>query len=423
MEILRREGQGIEARLEEIAGALQSLEEALRSAQEAFYRCQSEREREEMRLGQARLEQQQSAGEALQIEKELTEIGGWLADAEREAAALREELATYNERLSQEKSLVNSREEDVARLKSQTHQAQAEVEQEKDRLLTALNEQTRVRNRLLGLVQFREDRRLRLSRQAEEKNQLEERLAHLGRLSGEAGRAVHEKQGDREALQTDLAASRDWQQEQEEELRRISSELLDLEKGRHEDQVQVKNLQDIQNSLQSFQNGVRVLFQEDFFGRISQRGEGARLLAQGLETEPGFETAVELALGEALQAVLVDDPREAFEGLRLLKSSGSGKAAFIPVKIPPGEEGPAPAAAVNGYKPLLEKVTGQPELQGWLERLLGSYLLVPSVEEGLTLCQSQKGQCSAVTPEGDLINPRGIISGGSAGDGEGGILI
>lgn len=423
LEILRREGQGIEARLEEIAGALQTLEEELRTAQEAFYRRQSEREREEMRLGQARLEQQQSAGEALQIEKELTEIGDWLADAEREAAALRQELATYNERLSQEKSLVTSREEDVARLKSQTHQGQGEVEKNKDRLLTALNEQTRVRNRLLGLVQFREDRRLRLSRQAEERKQLEERLAHLGRLSGEAGRAVHEKQGDRDTLQTELAASRAWKQEQEGELRRISSELLDLEKSRHEDQVQVKNLRDIQNSLQSFQNGVRVLFQEDFFGRISHRGEGARLLAQGLETEPGFETAVESALGEALQAVLVDDPREAFEGLRLLKSSGSGKAAFLPVKMPAGEEAPAPAAAVNGYKPLLEKVTGQPELQGWLERLLGSYLLVPSVEEGLALCESQRGQCSAVTLEGDLINPRGIISGGSAGDAEGGILI
>ena len=424
VEALRAEGQGIETRLGEIGESLQSLEEELRTAQEAFYRRQSAREREEVLLQQARQEQQQSAGEALQVEKELGEIGNWLAAAEKEAAALREELDTYNERLNQEQIEVTSREEAVARLKSQTHQAQAEVEVRKDRLLNALNEQTRIRNRLISLVQLREDRQIRLARQAEEKNQLAERLAHLGQLSEEIRQAVSVRQEEREALQTALSASRAWQHEQEERLRQISGELLDLDKGRHEDQVQVKNLRDIQNSFQSFQNGVRVLVQEDFFERVSRRGAGARLLAQGLETEPGFETAVEAALGEALQAVLVDDPREAFEGVRLLKSSGSGKAAFIPVgDLPLQGDAFGPAQAVNGYGPLLDKVTVQPELQRWLERLLGSYLLVPSVEEGLALCRSQKGRCSAVTPEGDLIGAQGIISGGSAGDGEGGILI
>ncbi|MBI5584078.1 MAG: chromosome segregation protein SMC [Deltaproteobacteria bacterium] len=424
VETLRSESLGIEDRLGGIAGSLQALEEELRAVQEAFYRQQAARERGEMLQEQARQEQQQSAGEARQIEKELTEIGTWLETAEGEATVLREELETYNERLNRERAQVTSQEEAVARLKSETHQAQAEVEKKKDRLLTTLNDQTRVRNRLLGLVQLRENRRLRTTRQVEEKNQLNERLAHLGTLSGEIGQEISEKQRIREELKNDLAAARFLKQEQEELFRQTAGELLDLEKGRHEDQVQIKNLRDIQNSFQSFQNGVRVLFQENFFERLHRCGETAQLLAQGIETEPGFETAVEAALGEALQAVLVADSREALEGIRLLKTSGRGKAAFIALNTSlQGDPGHLPVAAVNGFKPLLSKVTAQPELKGWLERLLGSYLLVPSVEEGWALCQSQGGGLSAVTPEGDLINRQGIISGGSAGDGEGGILI
>ena len=419
---LRAESLEVEQGLNTLGVRLEEIENELRNNQEHYYQQKSARDRQELLQNQTRQEQVQLEGETRDLEKELTEIGVWLEAAEQEASGLRRELETYTERLAQEEQRVVSQQDAVAALKKETQQVQEEVEINKDRLLTQLNEQTRVRNQLLGLVQLREDRRQRLTRQAEEKSQLTERIRHLKSLSVEAGQTLAGQQQLREELHTALETRQLWKKEQETLRQGMTAELLSLEKSLHEDRVQRTNLQDLQNSYQVYQNGVRALFQGDFFARFTRRPEALRLLAQGIETEPGYETAVESALGEALQAVIVDEPQEARQGIELLKSSGAGRATFISIQPPFTDAGPEPTAAINGYRPLLEKVTAREELQGWLKKLLGAYLLVPTIEEGLEMCRGLQGK-AAVTPEGDIITGPGIISGGSRANEESGILV
>ena len=57
-----------------------------------------------------------------------------------------------------------------------------------------------------------------------------------------------------------------------------------------------------------------------------------------------------------------------------------------------------------------------------MHHLLGEFLLVPDLEKGLKLWADRGGKNALVTPEGDVISRLGVISGGSSGKTESGIL-
>ena len=192
-----------------------------------------------------------------------------------------------------------------------------------------------------------------------------------------------------------------------------------------QDQGQIKNLQQIRDNYQSYQNGVRSLLQRDRLAGAEEGKERVRLLAEGLETEPGYEAAVEAALGESLQAVIVQDQGEALEGIRQLRVSQAGKATFLLLNQSQ-PAGPLEDASAhwpgNGFQPLLSKVVVKSELHSWVHHLLGEFLLVPDLEKGLKLWEDRGGKNALVTPEGDVISRLGVISGGSSGKTESGIL-
>ncbi len=204
----------------------------------------------------------------------------------------------------------------------------------------------------------------------------------------------------------------------------MEGELKEQERLLLQDQGQIKNLQQIRDNYQSYQNGVRSLLHKD--RPAGEEGkERIRLLAEGIETEPGFEAAVEAALGESLQAVIVQDHGEALEGIRQLRGSQAGKATFLLLnQSQPAspEEGASAHGSGNGFQPLISKVVVKSELQSWVEHLLGEFLLVPDLEKGWKIWEDRGGKNALVTPEGDVISRLGVISGGSSGKMESGIL-
>ena len=130
-------------------------------------------------------------------------------------------------------------------------------------------------------------------------------------------------------LEADLEEKRVGQGEQVRIRQAIEGELKELDRRLLQDQGQIKNLQQIRDNYQSYQNGVRSLLQRDRPTEAEEGKERVRLLAEGIETEPGYEAAVEAALGESLQAVIVHDHGEALEGIRQLRGSQAGKATFL----------------------------------------------------------------------------------------------
>jgi chromosome segregation protein len=135
-------------------------------------------------------------------------------------------------------------------------------------------------------------------------------------------------------------------------------------------------------------------------------------LVDHLEIEPGAETAVASALGDAMRAVVIsgeDAARRAVERLR------RGDAQALVLVVDAARAVPIPRAAVPaGVRPLVEVVrTDVPGLDAVLARLLANAVLVSDWSTALELVLAAP-EMVAVTPEGDRLGGVGPWNVGGA---------
>jgi chromosome segregation protein len=420
---IRNECLADEIRLTGLQSELAVLEKLLKEKQERFYQEKTELQGQEGFIHQYRRELEALGQEVLEIEKELKDIEVWLKENEPVEKSLAEEITFFSRKMSVEEGGVREREQALAEAKKELNWGQEQLEQIKDLLVGKLTELTRVRNTRTGLVKMQEDRQRRTVRQSEEKAQLVDRLHFLHTSMEETeSQLTRERQVQKETKEAITDGHR-CKLEVEGSRKNSEDELRELEQARKQDQSQIKNLQEIRENFQSYQNGVRTLLQSDWPKILSPSHGFRQILAEGLETEPGCEPAVEAALGEALQALLVEDPEGAMRGIDYLKKQGQGKAAFLPLSnLLPTQADGLEYLKEQGLTPLLNKISAAEELLPCLRSLLGTFVLVGDLSKGMEVWKNNPGLVSIVTKEGDLIDSRGIISGGSSNRPESGIL-
>jgi len=412
-----------ETSLEQLQTELLGLERQLKEKQEQFYRQKADLEKQEAQIQQYRNESKNLENEAIEIEREVKELEEWIKLNETTEKTLAEEVNSFNQTLTREEERVRESEESLAESKKALIRGQEQGEQTKDFLVTKLTELTRIRNMRAGMLKLQEDRQRRIVRQGEEKAQLLARLDFLNSsiLETETGLSA-KRESLRQAIEK-IAQAQQLKIEAGKNQKKLEDELRDLEQACKQDQAQIRNLQGIRENFQSYQDGVRALLQADWAEDSSPSPTFRQVLVEGMETEPGCETAVEAALGEALQALMIQDPAWAVQGIGFLRERGQGKATFLPLNIP------LPSNGINshyweerGLVPLLSKVSAQEELRPWLDVLLGSFVLVSDLTQGLEVWKNNAGRVCIVTLEGDLIDSKGIISGGSSRKPESGLL-
>jgi len=225
------------------------------------------------------------------------------------------------------------------------------------------------------------------------------------------------------------------------ELSRGELELETLREEAHRRRSRLASLTEIQDRYERFQKGVRAIMQE-------HRGAGGvggikGVVADIVRPPPELETAVEAVLGERLGNVIVDSHEAGVEAIQYLKRTHEGRSSFIPqalrARAPEGEvlydataatqtDVPQPPfvpviddAAVAAAWPKGEGVRGPMlELIGYDRQydevasyLLGDVLVVEDLERALTLWRETNTTKTIVTLEGEVIDPKGVVSGGS----------
>ena len=136
-----------------------------------------------------------------------------------------------------------------------------------------------------------------------------------------------------------------------------------------------------------------------------------------IEIDPGWEPAVEAALGEALQAVVVGSPdvgRRALEALRASNVHGAVLALGGSVATGGGGPGLAGSADSSGRRVADHVRSTRPGVADLVGRLLAGVVRVPSWEEGLDLAMTRP-EIVVVTEAGDRFGPSGWRLGAAGG--------
>lgn len=155
------------------------------------------------------------------------------------------------------------------------------------------------------------------------------------------------------------------------------------------------------DSLEWYRDGVRAVL-----GRKDGNGRVLGLVADLLEPADGFAPAVEAALGEALQYVVVPDTTAAREAIDFLRTENAGRGGFLPLThLPPAGSGP------SGEERLLDHVAVRDGFEPVAEALLGAVGLAPDLPAAEA---RRNGGRPMVTPAGEVFSDGGVMIGGSA---------
>lgn len=244
-----------------------------------------------------------------------------------------------------------------------------------------------------------------------------------------------EKRSSREALDASIAAtakkiksSRDAISAQKSKLEQLTlacadkSALIDKMKSaiRAAEDKQ-KFFKDMQESYEGFGKAVKRILksEEDWHSGIC----GA--VAELIHVEDTFITAIETALGSAMQNIVVKDTDTAKAAIAYLKEHKFGRATFLPLTAMQPHRSKKADAEPGKYGFIAyadELVDIDERYRVITQSLLGRILVVDGIDNALKLARLNDYRLRIVTLEGELLQPGGAVSGGAGRNSDTGYL-
>lgn len=284
--------------------------------------------------------------------------------------------------------------------------------------------------RLTAVLRAAADRREGLARLAGQvgaaRSRVESAQAELGRLRDSLAAGTERKrqaQSEFTALETQVAGVEEGEETLDAEFEEASAELdaaVQEIAGLNAAQAEAMRERD---ALAARRDALQLgLNRKDGAAHALNAGLAgvSGTLAAELSVKAGFETAIAAALGEASEAILVEDPAAAAGVLRLLKADDAGRAALLlksaaPESTPapnpaPGEEWPHELPAGTQYAAGL--VTAPAATMEAVTSLLAGVAVVDDLEAAARLV-AVNPELTAVTRAGDIFTAL-TVTGGSA---------
>ncbi|MFH2006145.1 MAG: chromosome segregation protein SMC [bacterium] len=197
---------------------------------------------------------------------------------------------------------------------------------------------------------------------------------------------------------------------------------LDTVRGQlQRNQSRLSSLGEIQRRYEGFQRGTRAIMEN--IGAVSSQEDIHGILADVVQAPAEYEAAVEAVLGERLGAILVSDSGVSVEAVEYLKEGNLGRSTFLPVsamrETESGFESQSGAGDTEITDPrirgmILDLVKVSGEFSDVAGQLLEGVLVVDNLEQALKVWHSQKRPRTVVTLDGEVVDPLGIVTGGSA---------
>jgi chromosome segregation protein len=180
------------------------------------------------------------------------------------------------------------------------------------------------------------------------------------------------------------------------------------------------SLEKLRNQFEGFQDGVKSLMNNQSGERIPGLRE---VLVDVLQTPAEYEVAIETALGEKLQSVIVNTHSDSMEAIGYLKNHHSGRGLFAPLNP---KSIPSEPLYMNGTQGIvgeaLKFIECQEEYRPVIELLLKNVVVVQDMDVALHLHQEPNFHGTVVTLNGEMIDANGFVTGGSLESDSSGLL-
>ena len=176
----------------------------------------------------------------------------------------------------------------------------------------------------------------------------------------------------------------------------------------------------MEKDYEGYHKSVRNVMQEAKLGGL-RNVHGP--VSQLIRTEDAYTVAIEIALGGALQQIVVDNEQDGKAILSYLKRTNGGRTTVIPISTAKGkslqETGLEKSRGFVGLATQLVKF--DKKYQGVMEKLLGRIVIAQDLDSAIAMSKQYSQRFKIVTLDGQVMEAGGSMTGGSVNK-EAGIL-
>lgn len=405
-----------ENKLAEIRLALQEKEAEYMTRQEQLYEKNNS-----IQLHQTRIDYKtreiQTLGEQKQVAGQEIEMG------QSRLNTLEDEIAQLHQSREQAELQLKSDLESYRNLQAKLEESSQEeykiseaIEQKNEQVYAVMKSLSEKNNQ----VQNSENRQLelskRLSKSTEEIESIEGQLKEQQKKEKRLQSELSEMQQSKLDLEVQKNSLQETLTKQTQALEQLSENFEALKDELGLKSSRLNSLEELEKSYEGYEEGVKSV--------LSQRAERFNqeeilgTLADFVETESQYELALSAALGEKLQYVLVKDRGAAVQAFDYLKTEAKGRLACLPLEF---RQAPSPSSFQGFNSTIKDKILGpirnyikvKPGYEKLADLLLDQVFLVKNLSDAIEVWETQADCPLIVSLEGEVINPEGMMRGGS----------
>ena len=343
------------------------------------------------------------------LDQELAALAQKREKEERNADELRKNKEKISSELEAQKENLEEKNAELGRLTAEAEEAAKAIDSNKEKIFelhSRIVEKNSEINSLKSLLDALGKRKQQINTEKQTSD------AEGGLLSTDYERAVQKRNSVLGELKAAEEKSIEAKSKYSNDINReklLNQELSELKVAAGQASARLRMIEEMENAYEGYNQAVKFVMKSDLSGLHG-------VVAELIQVPPGFETAIETALGNAVQNIVCSDDNAAQEAIAALKANKAGRLTFLPLSsIKPSASGfGGNLANEDGFKGYgVDCIKFDAKYKKIMEYLLGRVVVVDKLSNAVRLSKSAGSGLRFVTLEGEIINSGGAISGGA----------
>jgi chromosome segregation protein len=356
-----------------------------------------------------------------------------IASQQKEVANLREKVSVLEKEDTERADILSGKEKRLEQISKLISENETTISTSKANVIDIASRQAKLRNQVARISSTLSGHDARLRRLETEKISILEEKKGLDAKLSEVKEELKSMEREVLSLRAEKEDTSSAISELVNNIAGLIEQSKEITQSLSTSKSRLEMLEEAKAKYEGFSSGVRVILGKE--PGVSQHVvDGVQdVLANLVSVKKGYEIAIESALGDYLESIVVDTMETAEKALSLLKENSLGKASFLypdsfDVEVAKESKAKPWTAIVQGFAldstsdprilgRAMDFVSVNDKLKNLLRYILRDIFIVKDIEGGKSVLKENRftGECIFVTLAGEIVR-NGFISGGGIGE-------
>lgn len=403
--------ENIKSEYEQIESQIELLDQAIETARSTLTDTGVMRSKLEGEINVLKEQIHSAEGNEEHLQSRIHSIQGQIDERNQEKDGITREKKDIDDKLEQLEQARAEARQLLEATQSKIEELNNNIESGKNTIIDALNNRATIKSKMGRYDTMLEQINIR-------KAELNSRLLRAKSDEAEQVENIKKLEEEFEAVNAVIRGLNEQQESMEEQLSAIREELSgkdqklrDTQVLYHQQKSKLEALSNLTERYEGYGGSVKAVMEQ----KDSEKGI-IGVVADIIQAEAKYETAIETALGGNIQNIVTEDEETAKRMIGFLKKARAGRATFLPLtSITHPQEFKNPDAlkekGVIGMADELVRI--DKKYKNVAKAMLGRIMVVDNVDNAVKIARKFDYGIRMVTLEGELLVPGGAISGGA----------